>query len=198
MLFYNPNIRRKITYKLPILFDEVQVEKKEIYSYSVFTDDYKEKEIVFKERKINVFQFNQESNFMDSLKVYNEKNKLVIKHFFSKVDRKNSIMVNRPDSIIFEFKESNDPRYFTTCHGYLKYINDNQREYYNLSFHRVRSYLGYKVNVKLFKNDEGDFYREEFYNSENETIEYVLENKFEYIETDLETRAQSILQNGWD
>lgn len=196
MLYYNPNIRRKISYKIPVIFDEEQKEKKELYSYSIFTDDFKEKEIFFNERKINVYEFNPKINFLDSLKVFNEKNELLKRYFFDLVNKEDSNYVNRRDSIILEFKESVYQRGRNVCHGYFDQIEENQREYYRLSFHRVDSFLGHKVKLKLFKNMEGDFIREEFF--KNDIFQFVLENKYEYIETDLEKRAQYILQNGWD
>jgi len=198
MLYYNPNIRRKITYKLPVLFDQVQVDKRELYSYSVFTEDFKEKEIVFNERKINVFQYNPEINFIESLKVYDQNSEMIKRYYFDIVAKENSNYVNRKDSIILEFKESLHQRDRNVCHGYIELMENIQEEYYKLYFHRVSCFLGNKVKVKLFKNIEGDFFKEEFYDSKNDTLQFVLENKFEYFESNLEIRAQYILKNGWD
>ncbi|MDD2305408.1 MAG: hypothetical protein PHP53_11975 [Prolixibacteraceae bacterium] len=198
MLYYNPNIRRKTTYKIPVIFDEEQIEKKELHSFSIFTEDFKEKEIVFNEKKINVYEYNPKNNFLDSLKVFNENNEMIKRYYFDIVDKEDSHFVDRKDSIILEFRESLYQRNRNVCYGYLELKDDNQVYHYKLSFHRVDSFLGYKVKVKLFKNEEGDFIREEFYNSKNDLLQFVLENKYEYIETDLEKRAQFILQNGWD
>lgn len=196
MLYYNPNIRRKITYKVPVIFDEEQKEKKELHSYSIFTEDFKEKEIVFDERRINIYEYNPEISFLDSLKVFNENNELLKRYFFDIVDKEHSNYVNRKDSIILEFKESIYQRGRNVCHGYFERMEEKQEEYYRLYFHRVDSFLGNKVKLKLFKNMEGDFIREEFF--KNDIFQFVLENKYEYIETELEKRAQNILQNGWN
>lgn len=203
MLYYNPNIRRKITYKLPVLFGEVEVEKKVLNSYSIFTNDFKETKIDFDEKKINVYEYIEykpEINLLETLTVYDENNKMIKKLFFDIVEKKNSIFLNRPDSIILEFKYSSDKGdlYGKGIHGHIEHNNDSKGDFYILRFHRVNSFLGHKVEVKLFKNTEGDFIREEFYDSKNDTLQFVLENEYEYFESDLEKRAQSILQNGWN
>jgi hypothetical protein len=198
MLYYNPNIRRKITYKIPVLFGAEQKEKKHLHSYSIFTDDFKEKEIVFNERRTYFYEYNPKKNFLDSLKIFNEFNELIRNIYFEIVEKENSNIVNREDSIILEFKHARR-KWSDVCHGYFEHMIDNyDREYIRLYFHRVNSFLGYKVVLKLFKNKEGDFVREEFYDSQNDVLQFVLENNYEYIETDLEKRAQFILQNGWD
>lgn len=197
MLFYNPNIRRKITYKIPVIFDEEQEERKELYSYSVFTEDFKVKEIVFNERIINIYQYNQENHFLDSLKVYNDLNEMIKRYYFDIVEKEDSIRSDRSDSIILEFLQSVYERNHNSCHGFLEIKDDSQGEYYKLSFHRVHSFLGYKIVLKLFKNENGDFIREEFYDSKSDMRQFVLENKYEYYQSDLEKRAQNILKNGW-
>jgi hypothetical protein len=200
MLFYNPIIRRKITYKLPVLFGEVQVEKKVLYSYSIFTNEFKEREIVFDERKINIYEYKPEINFIETLTVYDENNKMIKKLFFDIVEKKNSIIVHSPDPIIIEFKESSSKgdRYGNGMHSYIVTKNDSQGVFYILYSNKINSLLGIKVKVKLFKNTEGDFIREEFYDSKNDTLQFVLENEYEYFESGIEKRAQSILRNGWN
>ncbi len=197
MLFYNPNIRRKITYKIPVSLDEEQKEKEELHSYSVFTDDFKEKEIVFNDRIINVYQYNPKNYFLDSLKVYDELNEMIKRYYFDIVEKVDSIRADRIDSIILEFVESVNQRNHNSCYGFLEIKDDNKGEYYKLSFNRVDSFLGYKKILKLFKNEVGDFIREEFYDSKKDILQFVLENKYEYYESDLEKRAQNILKNGW-
>lgn len=198
MLYYNPNVRRKITYKIPVLFGEEQKEKKHLHSYSIFTDDFKEKEIVFNMRQIYVYEYNPKKNFLDSLKIFNEINELIGRIYFDIVDKEDSNYVTRKDSIILEFKHAHR-KWSNVCHGYVEHMIDNyEQEYFRLYFHRVNSFLGYKVQVKLFKNKEGDFVREEYYDSQNDILQFVLENNFEYIETDIEKRAQFILRHGWD
>ena len=79
MLFYNPNIRRKITYKRPLIFGKPQ--ERVLYSYSIF-ENLEVIEIVFDEKITNKYQYNIESKFLDSLRVYDKNNELKRKYFF--------------------------------------------------------------------------------------------------------------------
>lgn len=198
MLFYNKNIRRKVTYKLPVIFDEVQVEKRELYSYSIFSDDFKEKEVLFSERKINIYQYNPETQFVDTLKIYDEYGDMVKRYSFSLICFEDSNLVTNRDSLVHIFKHSPVNLNKNVCLGYIDLINESDLEYFRLRFHRVDSFLGYKVEVKYHKNSEGDFFKEEYYDASTKRLLFVLLSNFEYMETELEKRAQHILQNGWD
>ncbi len=187
MLFYNPNIRRKVTYKRSLIFGKPQ--ERVLYSYSIY-EDFEVIEFVFDEKTTKKYQYNIESNFLDSLRVYNENNELNRKYFFD---------ITKQDDIFLEFKES----YFKRdnqagCFGKLEYENSGREGNCNLTFHRVDSYLGYKIKLKIFRNDCGDFSVEEYYSEKNDELQYILENEFEYFESGLEVLAKNILRNGWN
>jgi len=187
MLFYNPNIRRKITYKRPLIFGKPQ--ERVLYSYSIF-ENLEVIEIVFDEKITNKYQYNIESKFLDSLRVYDRNNELKRKYFFD---------ITKQEDNFLEFKES----YFKRdnqagCYGKLLYETSGHKGNCNLTFHRVDSFLGYKIKLKIFRNNCGDFSVEEYYSEKNDELQYILENEFEYFESELEVRAKNILRNGWN
>ena len=188
MLFYNPNIRRKITYKKTVIFGRPQERK--LYSYSIF-ENFEEIEFVFDEKITNKYQYNIETNFLDSLKVYGENNEMKKRYFFD---------ITQQDSNILEFKESFFQRDNKTgCYGKLVYESTEQENNYcNLTFHRVDSYLGYRIRLRITRNNNGDFSVEEFYDTKTDELQFILENEFEYFESELEIMAQKILKNGWN
>lgn len=177
MLFYNSNIRRKTTYKIPLLFGDEKKAKRELYSYSIFAE-HEAQEVVFETQNVNVYKYDPISNFIESLEVYNNKNERITKYVFN-------IIKNEPE--LFEFEHAR-------CHGYLK---NTHKEYGTLSFSHVNSFWGYRRKIKLFKNEAGDFIREEFYEYKIDILEYVLENEFEYYNSNLESKVLDILENGW-
>ena len=148
MLLYNPNIRRKTTFKIPIIFGKETPSKKQLYSYSIFKIDFEITEIVFETKQILVYKYNPISLFLDSLEVYNENNERVKRYYFDIV---------KNDFEMIEFKESYFERDKNVCRGYL----EKNGNYHKLSFHRVDSFLGYRKIINLFKNNFGDYIREE-------------------------------------
>lgn len=194
MLFYNRNIRRKTTYKIPVLFDEILYEKKEVYSYSIFTEEFREREIFFDEKLVYLFEYNPQTNFANSLIIYDEKGEIKVRYFFDIIDKKDSKYIHMNDSLILEFKESYNFKDKNVVHGYFEKIDNKHTK---LFFGRVQSYLGYKLSLNLLKNEEGDFVREEYYDSETGLLKFILENKYEYYEPEIEKKAQKILKDGW-
>jgi hypothetical protein len=185
MFLYNSNIRRKITFKIPIIFGTETVTKKKLYSYSIFRKDFETTEIVFELKQILVYKYNPLTLFLDSLEVYNENNERIKRYYFDIVN----------DSLeMTEFKESFFERDKNVCRGYL----EKNGNYHKLSFHRVDSFLGYRKVVNLYLNEFGDYIREEHYEKKKDILEYVLENEYEYYESKLEKLALAILENGWN
>jgi len=73
MFFYNTNIRRITGFSIPILFGETQPTKRELFSYSIY-NDFSVKQLRFKEKEIYQYDYNRETSFIESLKVYSSKN----------------------------------------------------------------------------------------------------------------------------
>ncbi len=184
MFLYNSNIRRKTTYKLPIIFGTETATKKKLYSYSIFKKDFETTEIVFETKQILVYKYNPISLFLDSLEVYNENNERIKRYYFDMV---------KNDLEMIEFKESYFERDKNVCIGYL----EKSENHHKLSFHRVDSFLGYRKIINMFENDFGDYIREEHYEKKKDILEFVLENEYEYYESGLEKLALTILENGW-
>ncbi|MEI6755353.1 MAG: hypothetical protein WCK78_19615 [Paludibacter sp.] len=185
MLFYNSNIRRKTTFKIPVIFGEENVTKKELYSYSIFTKELEVKEIVFELKQVFVFKYNPTTLFLDSLEIYNNKNERIRRYYFD-------LITNESNSL--KFKESFFERDKNVCIGYL----EKQADFHELSFHRVDSFLGHRKVVKLLENEYGDYIREEHYEWKKDILEYVLENMYEYYESSLDKLSSTILENGWN
>ncbi|MEI8205040.1 MAG: hypothetical protein WCH34_18625 [Bacteroidota bacterium] len=186
MLFYNPNIRRKTTYKRLVVFGKPQERK--LYSYSFF-ENFQEIELVFDEKITKRFEFNPMTNFLDSLHIYEVNEKFKNRFYFD---------ITLQDNNILEFKESFFERNKQArCKGRLVCETNNQKNNCILSFHRVDSYLGYRIKLKIKRNGVGDFSVEEFYDSKTNELMYILENEFEYFVNELEIKANNILNNGW-
>lgn len=187
MLFYNPNIRRRTTYKRQLVFGKPQERK--LYSYSIF-DNFEIIELVFAEKTTKRFQYNIESKFLDSLREYDEKNELKRKYFFD--------IINKNECLI-EFKESFLKRDNQAgSRGRLIFEKSASLSKCYLSFHRVESFLGYRIKVKIDRNLYGDFIIEEHYCEKNDELQFVLEHEYEYFENELEVTSNKILKFGWE
>lgn len=185
MLFYNPNIRRKTTYKRLPLFGELK--DRNLYSYSIY-DDYEVKEILFDEKKVKCYKYNRQNAFLDSLEIYNEKNEMERRYYFD-------ITANGPNQL--EFKESSFKRTPQVgCRGKLLKSSVELGESV-LTFHRVDSFLGYRIKLNISENKNGDYLEEAYFDIKQDKLLYVLENEFEYYENELEQIAKNILNKGW-
>jgi hypothetical protein len=185
MFFYNANIRRITGFSIPILFGEEQPTKRELFSYSIY-NDFSVKQLRFKNKEIYQYDYNRETGFIESLKVYSSKNILTGELLFE-------LIQNKTDLIEFKhtFRGGKSP-----VTGELTKIS-NLGEY-KLFFSRVGevTFLGYK-NCKFIINDNFDVLEEMYYNPKTLQIDLLIRSEFEFFNSQIESKATNILTNGW-
>ena len=184
VLEFNPKIKSKTTFEVPILYGTPQFDKKKLFSHTVF-EDRKAKEVRFSLNEICVSDFD-ENNFITGRTIYLSDNTIKEKTIFKFEDK---------DEEKTSFRDST-PGNGGGNTGILRYLPDEN--IWRLSFGRVSSFLGYKKYVILTSNDAGDFIKEEHYTWEKKVLEKCLINEYEYFENTLHTIAENILANGWN
>lgn len=185
MFFYNTNIRRIIGFSIPILFGETQPTKRELFSYSIY-NDFSVKQLRFKEKEIYQYNYNRETGFIESLKVYSSKNILTGELHFELIQNTTGLI-----EFMHTFRNGKSP-----VTGKLTQIGNSGE--YKLFFSRVGevTFLGYK-HCQFIIDDNFDLHEERYYNPKTLQMKLLIQNEFEFFNSQIEQRATEILMNGW-
>lgn len=188
ILEYNPKIRSKTTYFVPVNFGEKNYGQKRVFSYTIFNDK-SAKEIRFDDKKVLIYKFG-ENSFLTELSEYKSENELERKTRFE--------LINKEEKQI-KFRD------WTPENGDGNHCNfefDEDEKIWKFSFQRVNSFLGYKISGEISLNKMGDFEEERYYQNDNQKkrreLQMVLTNEYEYFDNKLDEIANHILENGWN
>jgi len=187
ILEYNPKIRSKTTYLVPIYFGDKKHSQKKFFSYTIFVNKLA-KEIRFDTKKVLIYKFG-EDNFLSELREYTSENELERKIRFE--------LISKEDGNI-KFKD------WTIENGDGNHCNfefDDVNKTWKFSFHRVNSFLGYQISGEISLNKMGDFKEETYFQFDNlkkgKELKWDLVNEYEYFNNKLDEIANYILENGW-
>ena len=184
ILEINGSIKSKTAYSIPIKFGEAQLGKRSLFSYTKYNDSVA-KEIRFSTKEVFIYKFDTDG-FVKELSCYDSIDKLKFRTKFELISRgKHEI----------KFRDCT-PGNGDGNHGTLIFSEANKN--WNLSFHRVDSFLGTKKTGLFTTNDLGDFVKEEYYRRDDQTLELSLINEYEYFNISLDQIADHILENDWN
>lgn len=186
-LVLNNAIRSRTTYEIPVIYGKKQIDKKILFSYSIFRNNICE-EVIFPDQSVAMHEYDK-NEFIRISKTYNSHNKIV-------------------KSTIFEFKEKSEQGYLFIDRtlagpsGNSAFFGINEADStWRLDFKRVDSFLGYKKRAKFQLNEDGDPIEESQYsyeiNSSHPILERVFIHSYDYINKKLDDIHNDIMKNGW-
>lgn len=188
ILEYDPKIRSKTTFIVPINFGEKKYGQKRLFSYTVF-EEGAAKEIQFDSKKVLIYKFS-EDNFLSELYEYKSEKELEKKTKFELIKKE---------------KQNIRFRDWTPGNGdgnHCSFEFDNNDKLWRFSFHRAYSFLGYRISGEISLNTMGDFLEERYfqfdYEKKRKDLYLVLVNEYDYFNNKLDTIANYVLENGWD
>lgn len=188
ILEYNPKIRSKTTYIVPMKFGEEKYSEKKIFSYTLF-ENKSAKEFRFDSNRILIYKFG-ENNFLSEIAEYKSETEL---------ERRTKFELIKKEELDIRFKDWT-PENGDGNHCHFKF--DEKEEIWKFSFHRVDSFLGYQIKGEISLNEMGDFKEERYFQSDSKKRKYelirVLVNEYEYFNNKLDEIANYVLQNGWN
>ncbi|MDP3453190.1 MAG: hypothetical protein Q8R90_09570 [Bacteroidales bacterium] len=187
-LVLNTEIRSRTTYEIPVLFGNPQMNKKKLYSYSVFNESVCD-EIIFDDKSVAKHIYDSNC-FLKSSIMYNSENVIVksLKFEFLDKDEKGFNFIDwTPGGMT-----GNNARY---------YYDDSEKNW-KLMFRRVDTFLGYKVFAVFKVNEKNDPIEESYLKSNFKDFDPILERLFihsyEYKSSDLDRIHKYIMEYGWD
>lgn len=154
ILKFNPEIRTKLSYSVPVSYGDPQYEKKKMFSFSLYENNVI-REIVFLQNRVVKHYFNQ-NQFLSTIENFDQSSKLVRAVNFELFEESDTRLKFRE---FLHFSEVGN-------HGILE--NQGNDQFY-LGFHRVASYLGYKISAKFFGNNLSLFKEEHYFKEESGT-----------------------------
>lgn len=188
ILEFNPKIRTKTTYQVPIIFGDIKYEQKKIFSYTIFNNK-SASEIRFNTKNVFVYKFG-EDNFLSELNEYKTEKELNKRTKFE--------LISKEEKNI-KFRD------WTPGNGdgnHCSFEFDEDEKIWRFSFHRVDSFLGYQISGEVSLNKMGDFEEERYFQFDNQKrgkeLKWVLVNEYEYFNNKLDEVANYILENGWN
>lgn len=183
-LIYDKNISKKISLEVPIRFGVEKGEDCTLFSYSIY-ENRKIREVRFNERIVVNYNFDN-SLFLHSREVFDE--------FGTFVTGEKYELKEESDSIL-RFREYD--KYSNV--GNIGTIKKNENGEMSLSWHRVDSYMGYKVKATFHGESLGQILKEEYYRFDLpvETLTKVLKNQIKYKNCDLDLISKEILFKRW-
>lgn len=187
ILELKPEIRSKTTYSVPIIFGDIKYSQRKIFSYTIFKDKVG-KEIRFDSKKILRYEFG-ENKFLSNLTEYTPQNEIERNIKFELISRDE-------DNIKF--------RDWTIKNGdgnHCQFELSESKSLWRFNFHRVNSFLGYRISGEISLNEMGDFKEERYYQydttKKSKELKWVLVNEYDYINNKLDEVANYIFENGW-
>jgi hypothetical protein len=184
-LEFNPNIRSKKTYKVPINLGEALYDKRKLFSYSIYEDNII-REFIFGENRVLKYIFD-DTGFLRQIEKYSENGNQEYSTSFELLEKENQNI---------RFRE-----YFRRSqagnHGHLQFNQETKS--FSLTFHRVNSYFGYKVEAIYLGNDLSLAIEEQYYKCETERpiLENILLNTYEMKINSLDHLVSKIISDGW-